>query len=71
MELGKKRMQSVFFAFTELFTTIVMLFLLHVQHLQIEFVLTNQFGFEKNFQDLMSDGKREGSSFFSCAGSDL
>lgn len=64
-------MQSFFFAFTELFTSIVMLFLLHLQHLQIQFVLTDQFGFEKNFQDLISDSKTEGSSFFSCAGSDL
>lgn len=65
-------MQSLgFFAFSELFTSIVMLFLLHLQHLQIQFVLTNQFGFERNFQDLISGGKGEGSSFFNCAGSDL
>lgn len=39
----------LFFGFTELFTSIVMLFLLHFQHLQIQFVLTDQFGFEKDF----------------------
>lgn len=59
------------FAFTELFTSVVMFFVLHFQHLQIQFALTNQFGFENNFQGLINDGKGAGSSFFYCAGPDL
>lgn len=69
-EFGKKKMQSVLFLLL-LDCLQVLETLLHLQHLQIQFVLTNQFGFEKNFQDLISDGKGAGSSFFSDAGPDL
>lgn len=69
----QKKMQSIFFVFTGTFASvasIAILFLLHLQHLQIQFVLTNQFGLEKNFQDLISDGKGEGTFFFNYAGPD-
>ena len=68
----QKKMQNIFIVFTGTFASvasIAILFLLHLQHLQIQFVLTNQFGLEKNFQDLISDGKGEG-SFFNYAGPD-
>lgn len=50
--------------------SIAILFLLRLQHLQIPFVLTNQFGPEKNFEDLISYCKGEGSFFFNYAGPD-
>lgn len=49
-----------------MFASIVILFLLYLQRLQIHFVLTpNQFWLENNFEDLISGGKGEGSFFFS------
>lgn len=69
MELSKKNLQSVFFfAFTELFTSIVMLFLLHLQNLQIQFVLTEQFSFEKIFKIWSVMAKGQGVPFSTVQG---
>lgn len=72
-ELSKRKCRVYFLVLLECLqgvASIAILFLLHLQHLQIQFVLANQFGLEKNFQDLIGDGKGEGSFFFNYAGPD-
>jgi len=64
-------MQSMFVVFTGMFASVASIAVLsYLQFLQNQFLLTNRSGLQKNFQDLVSDGKGEGGFFFNCAGPD-
>ena len=67
----QKKMQSMFVVFTAMFASVASIAVLsYLQFLQNQFLLTNQSGLQKNFQDLVSDGKGEGDFFFNYAGPD-